>query len=204
MQADLKSPLLAAATRSLAGVNIRWLGFQPDTCQRIYYANHTSHLDALLIWAALPPEVRALTRPLAASDYWSANKLRSRLAGRALNPVFINRALVKPSCNPINFILKSIGTRYSLIMFPEGTRNPGPEVGEFKSGLYYLNKKKRELELVPVFIENLHRILPKGEFFPVPLLSALIFGPPIRLFDYEPKAAFLKRARQALCSLEYL
>ena len=204
MRADLKSPVLAAATRALAGVNIRWLGFQPDSRQRIYYANHTSHLDALLIWAALPPEVRALTRPLAASDYWAANKLRSCLAGRALNSVFINRVRITPSGNPISFILKTIGMRYSLILFPEGKRNPGPEVGEFKSGLYYLSKKRPELELVPVFIDNLNRILPKGEFFPVPLLSTLIFGPPVHLFDDESKAAFLIRARQTLCNLKYL
>ena len=204
MSADLKSPLLAAAARALAGVNIRWLGFQPDIRQRIYYANHTSHLDAMLIWAALPSEVRALTRPLAASDYWAANKLRSCLAGRALNSVFINRERITPSGNPISFILKTIGTRYSLILFPEGKRNPGPEVGEFKSGLYYLNKKRPELELVPVFIDNLNRILPKGEFLPVPLLSKLFFGPPIDLFDDVPKTAFLARARQTLCNLKYL
>lgn len=204
MRADLKSPLLAAATKALAGVNIRWLGIQPDNRQRIYYANHSSHLDALLIWAALPPEVRALTRPLAASDYWAANKLRSCLAGGALNSVFINRERITPPGNPISFILKTIGTRYSLILFPEGKRNPGPEVGEFKGGIYYLSKRRRQLELVPVFIDNLNRILPKGEFLPVPLLSTLTFGPPLHLFNDEPKTAFLARARQTLCNLKYL
>jgi 1-acyl-sn-glycerol-3-phosphate acyltransferase len=203
MWADLKLSLLAAAARGLAGVNIRWIDFQPDSRQRIYYANHTSHLDAPLIWASLPSEVRALTRPLAASDYWAVNKLRSCLAGKALNSVFIDRNHITLSRNPIDLILEIIGKHDSLILFPEGKRNSGPEVGEFKSGLYYLSKRRPQLELVPVFIDNLNRILPKGEFLPVPLLSTIIFGPTIHLFDDEPKTAFLARARQTLCNLKY-
>jgi 1-acyl-sn-glycerol-3-phosphate acyltransferase len=204
MNADLKASLLAAAARALTGVKIRWLGFRPDNRQRIYYANHTSHLDTLLIWAALPSEVRALTRPVAANEYWTANKLRSCIVTKAFNSIFIERDHITPSSNPIRLILKAIGMHYSLILFPEGKRNPGPEVGEFKGGIYYLSKRRPQLELVPVFIDNLNRILPKGKFFPVPLLSTLTFGQPIHLFDDERKAAFLARARQTLCNLKYL
>ena len=38
--------------------------------QRVYYANHCSHGDFVLIWAALPDALRQHTRPVAGADYW--------------------------------------------------------------------------------------------------------------------------------------
>jgi len=78
----------------------------------------------------------------------------------------------------------------------------GEEVGEFKSGLYYLSKKRPELELVPVYIDNMNRVLPRGEFLPVPLLSCITFGPPLWLEAGEAKNDFLARAREAVLRLK--
>jgi hypothetical protein len=75
-------------------------------------------------------------------------------------------------------------------------------MGEFKSGLYYLSKKRPDLELVPVYIDNLNRILPRGEIFPVPLLSSVTIGPPIWLEQGESKVAFLARARESVRRLK--
>jgi hypothetical protein len=75
---------------------------------------------------------------------------------------------------------------------------------EFKSGLYYLGKKRPDLELVPVYLDNMNRVLPRGEFLPVPLLSCITFGPPIWLEKGEPKAQFLERAREAVRRLKEL
>jgi len=199
----MKARLLAITAKILTGSNVRWVNCQPDTCQRVYFANHTSHLDTLVLWAALPAEVRTLTRPVAARDYWKAGKIRFYLATRVFNAVLIEREHVSRQNNPLDVVLEAIGDRYSLILFPEGTRGLGPEVAPFKCGLYHLARARRDLELVPVYLENLNRILPKGEFLPVPLLSSILFGPPIRLMDNEPKAAFLERARQTLCSSKY-
>ena len=69
-------------------------------------------------------------------------------------------------------------TEYSLIIFPEGTRGDGETVAPFKSGLYYLCLQKPDVQLVPAYIENLNRILPKGEFLPVPFICRVNFGPP--------------------------
>ena len=75
--ASSRSPLcraaglsLAALARLLSGASVRWIASQPDTCQRVYFANHTSHLDALVIWSSLPQTVREVTRPVAAKEYW--------------------------------------------------------------------------------------------------------------------------------------
>lgn len=193
---------LAGLARLISGASVRWVGCEPDTCQRVYFANHTSHLDVLVLWSSLPQAVRAVTKPVAAKDYWDAGAVRRYIARNVFDALLIDRTNVKVHNNPVNMLLDAIGDRYSLIVFPEGGRNTGVEIGDFKSGLYYLCKKRPDLEAVPVHIDNMNRILPRGEFLPVPLLSLITFGPPIWLEANEPKAAFLHRAREAVRSLK--
>ncbi len=196
--------MLAFTAKLLSGASTRWIDCQPDPCQRVYFANHTSHLDALVLWSALPPEVRKLTRPVAAKDYWEKGRLRRYLANKVFNALLIDRLKVKVHQSPVDLMIRTIGDQYSLIVFPEGGRSEGDEIGQFKSGLYYLSKKRPDLELVPVHMENLNRVLPRGEFLPVPLLSCITFGPPIWLETGEPKAEFLTRAREAVRRLKDL
>lgn len=194
--------MLVGLARLLSGATSRWIDCQPDTCQRVYFANHTSHLDAITLWSALPRESRRLTRPVAALDYWQKGPVRRYLANRVFNALLIDRHNVKVHQSPVDVMIKAIGDTHSLIVFPEGGRSSGEEVGEFKSGIYYLSKKRPDLELVPVHMDNLNRVLPRGEFLPVPLLSCITFGPPIWLQDKEPKTEFLKRAREAVIRLK--
>ena len=193
--------LITMSARFLSGASVRWIDSQPDTCQRIYFANHTSHLDVILVWSALPHAVRRLTRPVAAKDYWNRGFVRRHVA-RTYNALLVDRKEIKVHQSPIDVMLREIGTTHSLILFPEGGRSTGEEVGEFKSGLYYLSKKRPDLELVPVHIDNMNRVLPRGEFLPVPLLSCITFGPPMWLETGESKNDFLARARLAVQRLK--
>jgi 1-acyl-sn-glycerol-3-phosphate acyltransferase len=197
----LTETLLTWIARFISGVSVRWVGSQPDTCQRVYFANHTSHLDVVLVWSALPSHLRRLTRPIAAKDYWNRGFVRRKLA-RVYNALLIDRTEIKVHQSPIDLMLREIGQTHSLILFPEGGRSEGEGVGEFKSGLYYLSKKRPDLELIPVYINNMNRILPRGEVLPVPLLSSLTFGPPMWLEAGEPKLDFLNRARDAVLRLK--
>jgi len=200
--AKLAGTVLAAIARLLSGASTRWIDCQPDTCQRVYFANHTSHLDALVIWSALPVRVRSFTRPVAAKDYWEKGWVKPYLATHVFDALLIDRKHIKVHESPVDLMIKAIGDTYSLIVFPEGHRSTGAEIGEFKSGLYYLAKKRPDLELVPVHIDNLNRVLPRGEFLPVPLLSCISFGAPIWLEADEPKTDFLRRAREAVRQLK--
>jgi 1-acyl-sn-glycerol-3-phosphate acyltransferase len=193
-------PILAFLAKLLSGATTRWIDCQPDSCQRIYFANHTSHLDVLVVWASLPPELRGLTRPVAALDYWSSGPVRRYLA-KSFNALLIDRAKVKVHNSPIDYLLHEVGQTHSMIVFPEGGRNTFGEMGEFKSGIYHLGKKRPDLEFVPVYIDNLNRVLPRGEFLPVPLLSCITFGAPIWWEPGEGKMAFLQRAREAILQL---
>lgn len=198
---NLTVPVLAALAKLLSGATVRWIDCEPDDCQRIYFANHTSHLDALVLWSSLPKNLRSLTRPVAAVDYWHGGRVRRYLAS-AFNLLLIDRKKIKVHNSPIDMMIREIGTSGSLIVFPEGGRNPSGELREFKSGLYYLSKKRPDLELVPVYIDNVNRVMPKGEFLPVPLLSCISIGAPMWLESGENKNDFLKRAREALLHLK--
>jgi 1-acyl-sn-glycerol-3-phosphate acyltransferase len=203
--------LLAAVARGITGVQVQWAGCEPDIKQRIYFANHSSHLDFVVLWSALPPEIRALTRPVAAKDYWETTPLRRFLTDKVFKAVLVGRgtmAKVKhqeearfTSRTLIEDLAAALGTENSLILFPEGTRGTGEKVGDFRSGLYHLALRRPDVELVPAYLENLNRILPKGEFVPVPMLSLLTFGKPIQVEPDEEKEWFLERAREAVSSL---
>jgi 1-acyl-sn-glycerol-3-phosphate acyltransferase len=190
--------LVITVAKLVSGSNIRWQGCEPNVRQRVYFANHTSNLDALVIWAALPAAVRDLTRPVAARDYWVNNWVRRYLANQVFNALLIERKKPTKSNNPLTDMLKALDEKHSLIIFPEGGRQANGEMTSFKGGLFHLAKDRPDVELIPVLIENLNRILPKGEFLPVPVLGSVTFGTPIKLEVGEPKDAFLTRAQGAV------
>jgi 1-acyl-sn-glycerol-3-phosphate acyltransferase len=196
---------LAALARLISGASAHWAAPPTDARQRVYFSNHTSHLDFVVIWSALPPALRARTRPVAGADYWRRGALRRYLATRVFNAILIDRAGSASSpgeaSRSIEKIAEGMGDDGSIIVFPEGTRSLDGEVRPFKSGLYHLCRKKPGLELVPVYLANMNRILPKGEVLPVPLLGRVVFGAPLRMQPDEEKAAFLARAREALLAL---
>lgn len=196
--------LFSGLARFLSGASSSWISSQPDTCQRVYFANHTSHLDILVIWSALPSYVRRYVRPVAANDYWSKGIVRPYIAKRLFNAILLERHNVRAHHNPVDFMLEEMGDRYSIIIFPEGGRQSSGTMAEFKSGLYYMCKRRPELELIPIYIDNMNRILPRGSVLPVPLLSHVMFGPPMWLEENEKKQDFLERARQAVLNLKKL
>jgi 1-acyl-sn-glycerol-3-phosphate acyltransferase len=185
----------------LTGAQARWVGCRPEPTQRIYFANHTSHGDFVLIWTCLPRDLRAKTRPVAGADYWLKGKVRRYVITDVLNGVLIDREKATRTRDPIETLVEALDQGWSLIVFPEGTRNTGDELLPFKSGIYHVARQRPEVELVPVWIENLNRVMPKGEVLPVPLLCSATFGAPTRLAPGEDKDAFLERARAAVIRL---
>lgn len=193
--------LIAGALRVVSGSVARWQGCAPELVQRVYFANHTSNLDGPVLWASLPAPVREVTRMVGAKDYWSVGRVRPFLACHVFNAVLIERKKPTPEANPLTEMVQAMGDLHSLILFPEGGRQASPEPQPFKPGLYHLAKRRPDVQLVPVWMENLNRILPKGEILPVPVLGSVTFGEPIRLEADESKPDFLVRAREAVLKL---
>jgi 1-acyl-sn-glycerol-3-phosphate acyltransferase len=195
----LAAVAVTSFARIVTGVRGNWRDCAPDPRPRVYFANHNSHGDFVLIWTVLPPALRRLTRPVAGADYWNVSPLRRFFGTRVFRAVLIDRNPTTREGDPIALMAASLDAGTSLILFPEGTRNTTDErLLPFKSGLYHLANSRPQVELIPVWIENLNRVMPKGEFVPIPLLCTVTFGAPLRLQEGEDKAAFLERARSAL------
>lgn len=197
--------VLAATARIVSGASVHWTQALEPGRQRIFFGNHTSHLDFVVIWSSLPPALRARTRPVAGADYWERGRVRHYLATRVFNAVLIARPSGGHSPSEAGKSIARLAAAMDggcdMIVFPEGTRSLDGEVHPFKSGIYHLCRLKPDVELVPVYLANMNRILPKGEIVPVPLLGRVVFGAPLHLEPGEEKAAFLGRARDALLAL---
>lgn len=189
-------------TRLITGANAVWVDCSPCHDRlRIYFANHGSHLDFATLWAALPHQARERTRPVAARDYWGKTRLTRATAVGLFNSLLIAREGITRQDNPIEQMAAAMRGGDSLILFPEGTRSLDGVMGTFKPGLYHLAAKVPEAELVPVYLQNLNRILPKGHLLPIPLLSSVVFGPAMKLEEGEKKQDFLHRAKEAVLAL---
>jgi 1-acyl-sn-glycerol-3-phosphate acyltransferase len=191
---------LLGLVRVLTGAQARWYGCPPKAEQRIYFANHQSHADLVLIWAALPTELRGITRPIAAKDYWTASNFKRWITTSVFNAVYVERER-KGDEDPLQPLIDALDSGDSLILFPEGTRGHGDEPQPFKSGLYNLAKRFPEVVLVPAWIHNVQRVMPKGEVIPVPVLCSVTFGEPVALGADEDRSEFLRRSRDAVLAL---
>lgn len=188
--------------RMITAVRGVWLGIEPVRRQRVYFANHVSHGDFILLWTVLPERLRRRTRPVAGSDYWMKSPLREFIGRDVFKSVLIDRDPETRTEDPVEKMVEALDENASLIVFPEGTRNSSDQpLLPFKSGLYHLARERPAVDLVPVWIANLNRVMPKGEFVPIPLICTVTFGAPLHVSADEDKDAFLARARAALLAL---
>jgi 1-acyl-sn-glycerol-3-phosphate acyltransferase len=194
------SVVLVGFVKLLVGAYARWIGTTPSAAQRIYFANHTSHIDTLAIWSSLPHALRGRTRPIAARDYWGKG-IRKYIATRGFGAVLIDRAREDATVDPLEPLRTSLRAGDSLIIFPEGTRGATATPARFRSGLFRLANEFPTVELVPVYLDNLHRTLPKGALLPVPMVCTVRFGAPLAPRPDEPRELFLERARAAVIAL---
>ena len=239
MLAKLMGFFLLGLVRVLTGSQARWYGCPPKAEQRIYFANHQSHADLVMIWAALPEELRSITRPIAARDYWTKSPLRQWITTAVFNAIYVERQAATPPTapaaavvadsaqpggpdpaseappppspealraalpegDPLAPLVRALESGDSIIIFPEGTRGHGDDPQPFKSGLFRLAQMFPQVVLVPAWINNVQRVIPKGEVVPVPILCSVTFGAPIQLEPGEERRPFLERARRAVMAL---
>ncbi|WP_423235719.1 lysophospholipid acyltransferase family protein [Amphibiibacter pelophylacis] len=200
MLVSAASTLLGAILRLVTSAQGHWQGCPPSAEQRIYFANHQSHVDWVLIWATLPADLRQRTRPIAARDYWQASRLRHWLTREVFNAVYVNRQRTDDQ-DPLEPLVEALHGGDSIVIFPEGTRGHAVVPQAFKSGLFHLAQAFPQVPLVPVWMSNVQKVLPKNEVVPVPMLCVATYGTPLQLEPDEEKAAFLARTRQALLDL---
>ena len=201
MLAKIMSMFLLGLIRALTGAQARWQGCPPKAEQRIYFANHQSHADLILMWAALPAELRSITRPIAAKDYWTQTPFKKWITSAVFNAIYVDRVKTGDQ-DPLEPLIDALTNGDSVILFPEGTRGNREEPQAFKSGLYNLALKFPGVVLIPTWINNVQRVMPKGEVIPVPVLCSVTFGAPMQVVPGEERRAFLDRARRNVIALK--
>jgi len=198
----LAGDAISLFARILTAPRAIWSGSEPLPGPRVYYSNHTSNADFVLIWTVLPPVLRGRTRPVAALDYWLASPIRAFAGRDVFRAVLIDRRPEARTEDPVGQMLAALDAGSALIIFPEGRRNTSDDtLLPFKSGLFHLARQRPAVDLIPVWISNLNHVMPRGKVIPVPLICTVTFGAPIRIVSDEPKEIFLARAAAALADL---
>ncbi|MBK6971828.1 MAG: 1-acyl-sn-glycerol-3-phosphate acyltransferase [Sterolibacteriaceae bacterium] len=201
MLESLVASAICGVARAVTGARALWRGCAPQPVQRVYFGNHSSHADFVLIWSSLPPTLRRQTRPVAGADYWDRGGLRGYIIHRVFRGVLVDRERAERSADPIEVMVGALDQGASLIVFPEGTRNPQEGLLPFKSGIFRIAEARPGVEFVPVWLDNLKRVMPKGRLLPLPILCTVSFGTPLRLQAGETRESFLARTRDALQGL---
>ena len=187
----------------LTGIRTKFEGdirFSPE--RKVYFANHNSHADFIMVQLALPKRWRKVARPVAGADYWLKGAFRRFLINHVFNGLLIMRNGNDPKAITQQ-MSDVLATQSSLIIFPEGTRNTDDHtlLLPFKSGIYHLARSNPDVGFVPIWINNINRVLPKNQVIPVPILCDVIMGEPLYVQADEDKDAFLQRARAAMLAL---
>ena len=205
LAARITGHVLAFVVRLVAAPRVIWDQGGPLARQRVYFANHTSNADLPLIWTVLPGDLRVRTRPVAAADYWLKNPVRKFFGGDVFRGLLVDR---RPEArdegeDPMATIRGALDAGDSLIIFPEGRRNETKKtLLPLKAGIYNMALSHPEVEMVPVWIENLNKVMPRGEVVPIPLICTIAFGRPLPPPEEgEEKDDYLRRACKALLDL---
>jgi len=169
--------------------------------QFVMVATHSSHLDTLVLLSLLPLWLIPRVRPVAAADYWTRHRLVFALTRLFFKILPIPRQGITPENNPLRLMEKALEAGDSLIIYPEGTRDYGEDIGPFKPGVAHLLSKHPGLPCVPVYIRNTARILPKGTFLFVPLFVDVMVGEPLTFPPEMSKDEIRRRLEEAVREL---
>jgi 1-acyl-sn-glycerol-3-phosphate acyltransferase len=201
--------MLVYGLRSLAALGLRaWLSLYhrleivgadhlPHDGSFVMVANHSSHLDAICLLAALPLGKLHRAFPAAASDYFFVSVPRTAAAAIIVNALPFTRTVhVRQSLSLCRQLLANPGN--ILIIFPEGTRSTTGEPGEFKPGIGLL-VGGTNIPVVPCYLSGAFEAWPKGRLWPRPKRLKLIIG---ATRSYETIAPGKSAAEQVAADLK--
>lgn len=167
----------------------------------VLLANHSSHLDTVSLLSLFPIWRLRDIQPVAAADYFERNRLVAWFSHTFFNILPIARRRITPENNPIQRMLAQLRAGKSLIIYPEGTRGSGEDLGPFCPGIAHLLERMPQIPVIPVYLVNHGRCLPKGEWVPVPFFCEIRVGPP-QVFSSGNRRERLEKLRLAILSLK--
>jgi|TARA_B110000091_G_C13749889_1_gene447169 1-acyl-sn-glycerol-3-phosphate acyltransferase len=153
--------------------------------QFILIANHNSHMDTMAIMSAIPSRYIHRVHPIAARDFFGGSLFKKILMRYLVNATLIKRDRTDPENDPIDSMDKMLKKSRSLILYPEGSRGIPGVMSNFKKGLGYLIQRNPDVDVIPVYLDNVYKTLPKGKKIILPYNCSINFGEPIKFNSYE-------------------
>ena len=153
--------------------------------QFILIANHNSHMDTMAIMSAIPSRYIHRVHPIAARDFFGGSLFKKILMRYLVNAILIKRDRTDPENDPIDSMDKMLKKSRSLILYPEGSRGIPGVMYNFKKGLGYLIQRNPDVDVIPVYLDNVYKTLPKGKKIILPYNCSINFGEPIKFNSYE-------------------
>lgn len=155
--------------------------------QFILIANHNSHMDTMAIMSSIPSRYIHRVHPIAAADFFGGSKFKEKLMRYMVNATLIprKRAESKEDVDPIQLMSNLIEKGRSIIVYPEGSRGVPGIMTDFKKGIGYLINKHPNVDVVPVYLDGIHKTLPKGKNLILPYNCKIIFGDSIQFDSFE-------------------
>lgn len=142
----------------------------------ILIANHSSHMDTVSLLNLIPLKSLRKVKPVAAADYFAKNTLIAWLSDTFMNILPIDRAKITKENNPIKLMGDVLKNNQSIIVFPEGTRSLDGEFNQFKTGVARLIIQNPDIPIVPCYLTNMYKAMPKGELLPIPFICDIYIG----------------------------
>jgi len=159
------------------GLNVRNAKGLPRQGPAIVVANHNSHLDTFVLMTLFPLRLLHRLRPVAAADYFLRNRVIAWFTLNLINMIPLDRTRVgKRGEDPLQDCAKALEAGEILLVFPEGTRGDTEDLAKFKGGVARLKEQYPDVPVVPVYMQGLARVLPKGEYTLVPVVVDVFIG----------------------------
>ena len=169
--------------------------------QFILIANHNSHMDTMALMSAIPSRFIHRVHPIAARDFFGGSLFSRILMRYLVNATLIRRDREDPERDPIDDMDKMLKKQRSLILYPEGSRGIPGKMSNFKRGLGYLVQRNPNINVIPVYLENIYKTLPKGKKLILPYNCSIKFGQPIK-FDSLEMEDILKTAEKEILKIK--